>query len=473
VTDNDVTDDDVTEGVALTRSILHIDMDAFFVSVELLDHPELVDRPVVVGGSSRRGVIAAANYEARRHGVHSAMSSVRAAALCPDLVFLPGRFHLYTAASRRIMDIFRTVTPLVEPISLDEAFLDVTGSRRLVGDPVDIAHQLRAAVHEAEGLHCSVGVASTKFVAKLASRAAKPRVQPTSAGGGADGGRVVSGGSGGAGSGSTDTRARGGQGTGVLAVGDAEVLAFLHPLEVGELWGVGPATLSRLHRHGVATVGDLARLPVEVLESMLGLAAGRHLHDLAAGIDPRPVVPGRREKSVGHEQTYTRDLSGRPAIDRELLRLCDAVAARLATKGIAGTTITVKVRFTDFRTVTRSRTVATPLSATGALVAEARDLAGQVDLGAGVRLLGVSVSSLAPADAGRQLSFEDLGRRGTDDEVQRAVDAIRDRWGQGAIGPAALLDEGRLQLRRPGDDQWGPGTPAPLDPPVLPEGGSG
>jgi DNA polymerase IV len=249
-------------------------------------------------------------------------------------------------------------------------------------------------------------------------------------------------------------------GTGVFAVPDGDVFAFLHPLEVSALWGVGPVTLAKLNRHGVTTVGDLARLPAEVLESMLGPAAGRHLHELARGIDPRPVVPGRREKSVGHEQTYATDLLSRADVDRELLRLCDAVAARLAAKELGGVTLTVKVRFNDFQTVTRSHTYGRPLSTTQDLMVEARRLAMQIDLGGGVRLLGVSMSGLGPVDTGRQLSFDDLGgRRGSGADVQRTVDAIRQRWGQGAIGPAALLDDGRLRLRRPGDDQWGPGTP--------------
>jgi DNA polymerase IV len=443
--------DRVTAGALTTgRTILHVDMDAFFVSVELLDRPDLVGQPVVVGGPGRRGVIAAANYEARRHGVHSAMSSVRAQALCPDLVFLPGRFHLYSAASLRIMETFAQFTPLVEPISLDEAFLDVTGAQRLFGSPADIARQVRAAVFATEGLWCSVGVASTKFVAKLASRAAKPR----------PGGPAPT----------VDDD------DGVLVVGDGEVLSFLHPLAVSELWGVGPVTLGRLNRHGVETVGDLARLPVGAVVSSLGSSAGQHLHALAHGIDPRPVVPGRREKSVGHEQTYAEDLVDRAGMDRELLRLCDAVASRLATKGLAGATVTVKVRFSDFRTITRSHSPGEPMTTTTTLVDHARRLVADIEPAPGVRLLGVSVSGLGPADTGHQLSFDEFEQPTNRREVQQTVDAIRHRWGQAAIGPAALLDDSGLRLRRTGDAQWGPAlppSPDPVDPMATPGAGPG
>lgn len=414
-------------------------MDAFFVSVELLDRPDLVGQPVVVGGEGRRGVIAAANYEARRHGVFSAMPSARARQLCPDVVFLPGRFDRYAEVSARIMELFATVTPLVEPISLDEAFCDVTGARRLLGDGTTIAHHLRHEVRRTEGLECSVGVASTKFVAKLASGAAKPR--PTA-------------------SGTVD-------GPGVLSVADDEVLGFLHPLPASRLWGVGPATLARLDRIGVATVGDLARTPPDVLTGLLGRAAGTHLHQLANGIDPRAVVPNRAAKSVGHEQTYATDLHDPAELEREVLRLSDAVAARLSTTSQAGTTVTVKVRFADFTTVTRSHTVASALSSTTALTAVARRLAASVDPSAGVRLLGVSVSGLRRPDTGRQLSFDDVVACDTDGTgVQRTVDAIRQRWGSDAIGPAALLAADGLRLRRRADAPWGPSDPGdePGDP---------
>jgi len=428
------------------RTILHVDMDAFFVSVELLERPDLVGRPVVVGGGGRRGVVAAANYEARRFGVSSAMPTARARQLCPGLVVLSGRYDRYAEVSGRIMDLFAARTPLVEPIALDEAFLDVTGARRLLGDGPAIAAGLRDEVHRREGLWCSVGVASTKFVAKLASQAAKPDGGPArrSRGSAPAAGDVSTG----------SVRA----GSGVVAVADDGVMAFLHPLPVSALWGVGPATLERLRRHGLETVGDLAAVPPEVLEGVVGGAAGRQLHRLANGIDPRPVEPGRRAKSVGHEQTYAADLHTHAEVDRELLRLADAVAARLATGSLAGATLTVKVRFADFTTITRSQTPATPLATTRAIVDGAREVVAGIDPSPGIRLLGVSVSGLTPAGASRQLSFEDLS--GADPEgrgVQTAVDAIRRRWGSDAIGPAALLGPSGLGVRRRGDDPWGPG----------------
>jgi DNA polymerase IV len=415
------------------RTILHVDMDAFFVSVELLDRPDLAGQPVVVGGDGRRGVVAAANYEARRRGVFSAMSAVRASQLCPDLVFLKGHHHRYTEVSQRIMELFATRTPLVEPISLDEAFLDVTGAQRLLGDAVSIAHDLRAEVFEREGLWCSVGVATTKFVAKLASQQAKPRPL-------ADG-TVV--------------------GPGVLPIADVEVLGFLHPLPVSALWGVGPATLTRLKGRGIMSVGDLAATPVDVLVALLGASAGGHLHQLAHGIDPREVQPHRQAKSVGHEQTYVTDLHAVAEVEREVLRLCDAVAARLAPTGLAGSTVTVKVRFSDFVTITRSATPSVPVAATSVLTAVARELVAAVDPAPGVRLLGVSVSGLVAADAAHQLSFDDVIHRDPDGlHVQRTVDAIRNRWGTDAIGPAALLQRDGLNLRRRGDAPWGPNDPS-------------
>ena len=431
------------------RSILHVDMDAFFVAVELLDAPELRGRPVVVGGDGRRGVVAAASYEARRHGVHSAMPAALAARRCPDLVFLPGRYHRYAEVSRRIMALFTTDTPLVEPISLDEAFLDVTGARRLLGDAETIAHQLRQRVLDAEGLWCSVGVASTKFVAKLASAAAKPRPRP----GGTEAGH------------------------GVLVVADDSVRSFLDPLAVSALWGVGPATLARLESIGVHTVADLAGVPIGTLTGLLGESAGTHLHRLALGIDPRPVVPDRAAKSVGHEQTYAADLTTRDAVERELLRLADAVIERLGTQGRSGITVVVKVRHADFTTVTRSVTLPSPVETTDALAAVARRLAATVPIGEGIRLLGVSISGLDAPTVPRQLSFDDLMAAsptgGVASEspgaapdagwglsaagVQQAINEIRARWGTRAIGPAALLGEDGLALRRRGDAAWGPG----------------
>lgn len=442
----------------LSRTILHVDMDAFFVSVELLDRPDLTDQPVAVGGAGPRGVIAAANYVARSYGVHSAMPSAQAQRKCPHLVILPGRFHRYAEVSARIMDLFSARTPLVEPISLDEAFLDVTGARRLLGDGRRIAEQLRADVYRNEGLWCSVGIASTKFVAKLASQQAKPR--PTHTGGQArpPGTRPVS-------APTSVAPASGSAPSGILEVPDDAVTTFLHPLDVSELWGVGPVTLGRLHSRGVATVGDLAATNPAVLTTLLGRSAGQHLHELANGVDPRAVQPNRAAKSIGHEQTYSRDLQSPAEVERELLRLSDAVSSRLVAAGASAGTVTVKVRFADFRTVSRSVTPTKPVQATADLAPLARTLAKSVGIGDGIRLLGVSGSGLVSAGRSRQLSFDDLGvGQVSATEVQHTVEAIRRRWGSGAIGPAALMDREGLALRRRGDDPWGPGSPPPENP---------
>ncbi len=408
------------------RQILHVDMDAFFVSCELLRRPELRGRPVIVGGTGERGVVAAASYEARSYGVHSAMPSVRARRLCPDAVILRGDHRFYGEISQRVIDLFREVTPLVEPISLDEAFLDVTGAERASGRSLDIGRRLREQVLEREHLTCSVGVAPSKFVAKLASEAAKPRASRE--------GPIA--------------------GSGVHVVLPDSVLDFLHPLPVGALWGVGPATHAKLDRLGVATIGDLARLPEDTLVRAVGNAAGRHLHQLALGIDDRPVIPDQVHKSIGHEETFARDLFDPGALDVELVRMADAVAGRLRHHRQAARTITVKVRFGDFSTITRSETAASPVDSGLGIVAASRRLLGLVDPAAGVRLLGVSASNLVDATV-RQLSFDDLGRPGRRD-VDQAVDEIRSRFGADAIGPGSIVRDGRVRVLRGGDQQWGP-----------------
>ena len=411
--------------------ILHVDMDAFFVSVELIDFPELRGRPVIVGGSGDRGVVAAASYEARSFGVHSAMPSVRAKRLCPHAVFLPGRHDRYGEVSRAVMAIFRSYTPLVEPISLDEAFLDVRGSRRLHGPAPVIARAIRERIDDEQHLQCSVGIAPNKFVAKLASQAAKPHAS-----------------------------ARGPQpGLGVKVVSTGELLEFLHPLPVQALWGVGPATLERLERLGVVTVGDLAAIPRSMVTASLGNAAGVHLHALANGVDDRAVEPDRRPKSIGHEETFARDHHRRDTLERELVRLGDSVGSRLRAHGLAGRTVQLKVRFRDFRTITRSATLGAASDSSAVVIAEAKALLAGVDPSPGVRLIGISVSGLTDGGT-RQLSLDEVGTASWD-EANLAVDAIRARFGSTAIGPATLTGPGGLRLRRPGEQPWGPDEPAP------------
>ena len=401
-------------------------MDAFFVSVELLRHPELRGQPVIVGGSGHRGVVAAASYEARHFGIHSAMPSTRARRLCPHAVFLNGDHAHYSEVSGRVMTIFRSFTPLVEPISLDEAFLDVTGARRLHGDAADIAAAIRTQVEQQEGLTCSVGVAPNKFLAKLASEAAKPRAART--------GPVP--------------------GLGIKVVEPGQELAFLHPLPVQALWGVGPKTLEKLRSRGIQTVADLASLSEDEATMFLGDANGRHLHRLSQGFDDRQVEPELQPKSVGHEETFARDHRDRGTLQREAVRMADAVAQRLRNHGLAGRTVTVKVRFHDFRTITRSVTLAATVDTGPAIARAAKELLEQVDPSSGVRLLGVSVANLAD-DGARQLSLEDLHHPGWED-ASRAVDEIRKRFGDESIVPASLRDPGGIRVKRKGDQQWGP-----------------
>lgn len=404
-------------------SILHVDMDAFFVAVELLDDPSLRGRPVVVGGAGERGVVAAASYEARAYGINSAMPSLRARRLCPHAVFLSGRYWRYQEVSAAVFELFRSITPLVEGISLDEAFLDVSGAGRLLGDGPTIAAVIRERVAAEEGLSCSVGVAPRKLTAKLASEAAKPR--PSLAGPE--------------------------PGAGVVVVTEDEELGFLHALPVRALWGVGPATAARLDRLAVRTVGDLAALPIDALVGTLGQGLGRHLHELAWARDNRPVVSDVAPKSIGHEETFSADHHSLESLGVELMRLGDAVASRLRRAGLAGRTVQLKIRFHDFRTVTRSVTLSEPVDEGGLITRAGRQLLATIDPAPGVRLLGVHVSGLV-AGGVRQLTLGDAESPGWTGAT-RAIDEIRDRFGDAAIVPASLA--GRRPKRR-GDTQWGP-----------------
>ena len=402
-------------GVVAARraTIAHVDMDAFFVSVEVRDDPSLKGRPVVVGGAGPRGVVAAASYEARVFGIHSAMPSTRARRLCPHAVFVPGRHHRYAEVSRSVMAIFAEVTPLVEPISLDEAFLDLTGAERLLGPAPEIAQRIRRRVWEVERLTCSVGLATTKLIAKLASEAAKPVVR---------GGRVE-------------------RGLGVKVVDPGTETDFLAPMPVRALWGVGPRTHERLSRLGITTVGELAALPLDALISAVGDAHGRHLHAVANARDDRRVEPDRPVKSISAEETFAADLVDPLDLHRELVRLVDTVAARLREAGLAGRTVGIKVRYGDFSTVTRATTLDGAVDGTAVVLQAARRLLDSLDVSPGVRLLGVGVSSLG-RQRSEQLSFESLtgaassgGRGAGRPSVDPAVDAVRRRFGAGAIGP--------------------------------------
>jgi DNA polymerase IV len=392
-------------------SILHVDLDAFYASVEQLADPSLRGRPVIVGGLGARGVVAAASYEARGFGVHSAMPMARARRACPDGVFLAPRFDAYHHASRDVMVIMRSYTPLVEPIALDEAFLDVQSARRLHGTGPEVARAVRARVLDETGLTASVGVATTKLLAKLASDLAKP--------------------------------------DGLLVVEPGTELAFLHPLDVGRLWGVGPATRGRLAALGVQTVGDLAAVPEATLVAKLGNASGRHLHALAWNRDERAVEPDQELKSIGHEETFPVDVFDRAALEHEIVRLADRVAARLREARRAARTVQLKLRYADFRTITRSRTLSDPTDVGADVARVARGLLDAVPVDDGVRLLGVSAQQLSAPDPGgtppgQPSLFDaspagDAPPRGPDDgrraAVERSMDAVRARFGPGAVGP--------------------------------------
>jgi DNA polymerase-4 len=413
-------------------------MDAFFASVEVLDDPSLAGKPVIVGGGGARGVVASCTYEARTYGVHSAMPSMRARQLCPHAVFLSGRHGRYAEVSAELHKILHDVTPMVEPIGLDEAFMDVGSALRLLGPPDVIAHALRRRVREELRLGCAVGIGRSKMIAKLASRAAKPRA----------------------------TREGLQPGPGVYVVEPADELAFLHAHEVRALWGVGPATTKRLHDLGVRTVGDLAALPPDTLARRLGKASGAHLAALARGEDPDPVTPNRAAKSLGHEETFSEDLVDPAVLERHVLRMAESVATMLRQSSSAARTITVKVKFKDFTLQTRSHTLARAISTGGGIGQVAAALLSGIDPGEGIRLLGVSASGLG-AGGTDQLAF-DLGdglreenqsaiaREQSWEVVTAAVDAIRSRFGRTSVGSAAMVTEDGVQVPARRDAPWGP-----------------
>jgi DNA polymerase IV len=392
-------------------SILHVDMDAFYASVSLIDRPELRGQPVIVGGGTR-AVVLSATYEARRSGVHSAMPMGRARRVCPQAVVVEPDHARYADVSRGVMEIFRSITPLVEPLSLDEAFLDVSGARRRLGSPARIAQLIRDQVADEQRITCSVGVAATKFVAKLASGRAKP--------------------------------------DGMIVVPAGQAVAFLHPLPVSALWGVGERTEEALTRLGLRTVADIAHTPVDTLRRALGDATGSHLHTLAWGQDPRTVVPEQAEKSVGAEETFARDIDDPAAILRELLRLSERVAERLRSAGAVGRTVVLKVRFADFTTITRSRTLPEHTDVAQNVYAVARELYLALGLDrARLRLVGVRMEGLADeATSHHQLALDERPQGWR--EAEQAVDRASARFGNGAVRPATLVTDSRHSSVTPG-----------------------
>jgi len=383
-------------------TILHVDMDAFFASVEERDNPSLKGKAVVVG-TGVRGVVSAANYEARKFGIHAAMPVGRAKRLAPHAIFVPPNMSRYSEVSSHIMEIFRSVTPLVEPLSLDEAFLDVTGAKRLLGDGREIASLIRAKVEASEGITCSVGIATTKFIAKLASGRCKPN--------------------------------------GMLEIAEDRVLEFLHPLPVNAIWGVGPKTNEELQKLGLRTVADIANTPRQTLIRALGEAAGASLYELSWGRDYRDVEPSEVDKSISAAETFDSDTEDQEIVLRELLRLTEKATYRMREKDFSARTISIKVRFADFKTISRSKTVPLAISATHEVykVVKALFLGLKLDR-ARIRLVGVSLDGLEDGiDASEQLV---LGERENGwRQATAAIDKASARFGQGSVRPARLIDE--------------------------------
>ncbi|KGA13872.1 hypothetical protein GM50_21240 [freshwater metagenome] len=381
-------------------TILHVDMDAFFASVTERDHPELKGKAVVIGAGVR-GVVTSANYEARKFGIKAAMPVGRAQRLAPHAIFIPPDHKRYSEVSEHIMEIFHSFTPLVEPISLDEAFLDVTKARRLLGDGRAIATAIREKVEAQEGITCSVGIASSKFIAKLASQRCKPN--------------------------------------GILEIPTDRVLTFLHPLPVSALWGVGPKTNEALERLGLHTVGDIAQTPQQTLIRALGQAAGESLYELAWGRDDRDVIPEEPDKSISAAETFDRDIDDPEIVAKEILRMCERASSRMRERSLFAKTITLKVRFADFTTVNRSKTLPLPIDTTHEIYEVAKALYEALSIErARIRLVGVSLENLH-TDTHEQLV---LGARESSwRELQGGIDAAKARFGQDSVRPGRLIDE--------------------------------
>ncbi|WP_232805523.1 DNA polymerase IV [Glycomyces xiaoerkulensis] len=379
-------------------NILHVDMDAFFASVEIARDPSLRGKPVIIAGLGPRGVVAAASYEAREYGVHSALPTAVARRRCPRGVFMKPTAS-YGAVSRSVMAIFREYTPHVQPISVDEAFLDVAGARRMIGTPAQIARTIRARVRDEHGITCTVGIASTKFLAKLASEHAKP--------------------------------------DGLGIVPRETELRFLHPLPIRSVWGIGEKTAQKLGRLGMRTVGDIARLSVDRLAASVGTASAEHLHALARNIDPRPVRPERVEKSISNETTFGHDAPDASIWGPTLLELSRKVASRARTRGLAGRGVTVKLRFGDFKTITRSRMLPAPTDVGQEIHAAARELADEAAT-APVRLIGVRLDHLVEyAAVGRQVALDEPDRGWR--EIEAAIDDAAARFGKDSIRSGGRL----------------------------------
>ncbi|WP_431791796.1 DNA polymerase IV [Kocuria palustris] len=406
-----------------SAAIMHVDLDMFFVAVGLLERPDLVGKPVIVARDSGRSVVLSASYEARAFGVRSGMPVSRARAMCPQGILLDPSYADYPRYSEQVMAMFHDLTHLVEQISVDEAFLDVSGAIRRLGSPVHIARQLRARIHRETGLTASVGIGATKTVAKIASTRSKP--------------------------------------DGLLLVRAEDTVAFMAELPVGALWGVGRRTEETLQRSGIRTVGEIAQRTPQQLARVVGPAAGAHLHALAHGVDPRPVTPEREEKSLGAEQTFQTDVSDIDALRRELLGLSHRTAARLRRHRLRARRVGLKLRWEDFTTISRSRTVSHPFTSGHDLYTHAEELlTAELPLPSAVRLIGVRAESLEDADSAMQLSID--GREEEWAAAESAMDRARERFGGAVLGPASMLRPprgtvGRSELRAGPRDDPAPG----------------
>jgi DNA polymerase-4 len=384
------------------RAIIHLDMDAFYPAVEVLDRPELKGKPVIVGGSRERGVVSSASYEARKFGVHSAQPMARAVRSCPNGIFLPVRMSRYKEVSRQVFEIFCRFTPLVEPLSIDEAFLDVTGSERLLGKPVEIAKRIKHVVFEETGLTVSAGVAPNKFVAKIASDMEKP--------------------------------------DGLTVVPQDKVREFLDPLPMSKMWGVGKKTQDVLTRLNIRTFLDLRQTPLRVLEQRFG-KHGIRMHQLSMGIDEREVVTGHEAKSVGHERTFMEDISDLGAAKKELLDLANQVGRRMRREGLSGSTVTLKVKYSDFTQITRAETLQRSTDDGLEIYSSARRLLQKTQVGKRpVRLLGISLSQISLSGSGEQLSFfgqDELSQKRK--KLNKAVDSLQEKHGDKSVRPGTLF----------------------------------
>jgi DNA polymerase-4 len=385
-------------GKSTEQVIIHCDMDAFYASVAELDDPSLRGKPVVVGAGIR-GVVLSANYSARKFGIRAAMPVSRAKRMAPGAIFVSPDHHRYSEISEKVMEIFASFTPLVEPLSLDEAFLDVTGAQKLLGTPREIGQAIRKRVHQECGITCSVGIAPNKFIAKLASGHCKPN--------------------------------------GLLEIKEDRILTFLHPLPVSDLWGVGPKLAEQLQKLGLNTVSDVAKTPLETLKRALGEATGEHFYELSWGRDFRAVIPEEPDKSISAAETFSYDIDDPEIILREYLRLTEKASARLRDKELFAKTISIKVRFADFSTITRSKTLPLPISSTHEIYQVVKDLYKALKLErARLRLVGVSLENLyESAPEQLMLGQREKGWR----EAESAVDRAAERFGEESVRPARLI----------------------------------